>query len=122
MELKFFCKTCVHNGFETPWHQDGTILANKTTLATCTVWLAIDDATEENGCLRFIKGSHKNKKLKDHYRNNKENLTLHQELNKNEYDISKSVNLLLARSRTADLLITNQLLYQLSYKGMRNNY
>jgi hypothetical protein len=27
-----------------------------------------------------------------------------------------------ARIRTADLLITNQLLYQLSYKGMRNNY
>jgi hypothetical protein len=27
-----------------------------------------------------------------------------------------------ARSRTADLLITNQLLYQLSYKGIGNNY
>jgi hypothetical protein len=26
-----------------------------------------------------------------------------------------------ARSRTADLLITNQLLYQLSYKGIRIN-
>ena len=27
-----------------------------------------------------------------------------------------------ARIRTADLLITNQLLYQLSYKGLSDNY
>jgi hypothetical protein len=27
-----------------------------------------------------------------------------------------------ARIRTADLLITNQLLYQLSYKGLGDNY
>jgi len=93
----FFAKPA-HNGFETPWHQDGQYWPINP-LATCTVWLAIDDATEENGCLRFIKGSHKDKKIKDHYRNNKENLTLHQELNKNEYDISKSVSLLLKRGQ-----------------------
>ena len=93
----FFAKPA-HNGFETPWHQDGQYWPINP-LATCTVWLAIDDATEQNGCLRFIKGSHKDKKLKDHSRNNKENLTLHQELNKNEYDISKSVNLLLKRGQ-----------------------
>ena len=93
----FFAKPA-HNGFETPWHQDGQYWPINP-LATCTVWLAIDDATEENGCLRFIKGSHKDKKLKDHSLNKKENLTLHQELNKNEYDISKSVNLLLKRGQ-----------------------
>jgi ectoine hydroxylase-related dioxygenase (phytanoyl-CoA dioxygenase family) len=26
-------------------------------LATCTVWIAIDDATIENGCLQMIPGS-----------------------------------------------------------------
>ena len=51
-----------------------TILAHKT-LATCTVWLAIDDANVENGCLRFIKGSHKEKKLKSHNINDNKNLT-----------------------------------------------
>ena len=65
----------------------------------CSCWFAVDTATEENGCLRFIKGSHKDKILKDHSRNNKQNLTLHQELNRNEYDISKSVNLLLKRGQ-----------------------
>ena len=93
----FFAKPS-HNGFETPWHQDGQYWPINP-LSTCTVWLAIDDATEENGCLRFIKGSHKDKKLKDHSQNDKKNLTLHQELNKNEYDISKSVNLLLKRGQ-----------------------
>ena len=93
----FFAKPS-YNGFETPWLQDGQYWPIKP-LATCTVWLAIDEATEENGCMKFIKGSHKDKKLKDHLRNDKENLTLHQELDKNEYDISQSVNLLLKRGQ-----------------------
>ena len=43
----FFAKPA-NNGFETPWHQDGQYWPINP-LATCTVWLAIDDATEENG-------------------------------------------------------------------------
>jgi ectoine hydroxylase-related dioxygenase (phytanoyl-CoA dioxygenase family) len=93
----FFAKPA-YNGLETPWHQDGQYWPIDP-LATCTVWLAIDSATEENGCLRFIKGSHKNQKLKKHYRNDKDNLTLQQELNKSEYDINKSVSLILKRGQ-----------------------
>tara|TARA_Y100000389_G_C17312704_1_gene438832 strand:- start:80 stop:787 length:708 start_codon:yes stop_codon:yes gene_type:complete len=93
----FFAKPA-HNGFETPWHQDGQYWPINP-LATCTVWLAIDDATEENGCLRFIKGSHKEKKLKEHIRNDKKNLTLHQQLQKTELDESKLVNLTLKRGQ-----------------------
>ena len=93
----FFAKPA-HNGFETPWHQDGQYWPISP-LATCTVWLAIDDANEENGCLRFIKGSHKDKKLKQHSRNNKKNLTLHQELNKEELDEENIVNLILKRGQ-----------------------
>ena len=93
----FFAKPA-YNGFETPWHQDGQYWPISP-LATCTVWLAIDDANEENGCLRFIKGSHKDKKLKQHSRNNKTNLTLHQELSKEELDESKKVSLILQRGQ-----------------------
>ena len=93
----FFAKPA-YNGFETPWHQDGQYWPISP-LATCTVWLAIDDANEENGCLRFIKGSHKDKKLKQHSRNNKTNLTLHQELSKKELDESKKVSLILKRGQ-----------------------
>ena len=93
----FFAKPA-YNGFETPWHQDGQYWPISP-LATCTVWLAIDDANEENGCLRFIKGSHKDKKLKKHSRNNKTNLTLHQELSNEELDESKKVSLILKRGQ-----------------------
>ena len=52
----FFAKPA-YNGHATPWHQDGQYWPIRP-LATCTVWLAVDDANEENGCLKFIKGSH----------------------------------------------------------------
>jgi len=93
----FFAKPA-HNGHATPWHQDGQYWPIRP-LATCTVWLAIDDANEENGCLKFIKGSHKEKILKKHEINENKNLTLHQELLKSEYNESKSVNLILNRGQ-----------------------
>ena len=40
----FFAKPAL-NGHATPWHQDGQYWPIRP-LATCTVWLAIDDATE----------------------------------------------------------------------------
>ena len=93
----FFAKPAF-NGHATPWHQDGQYWPIRP-LATCTVWLAIDDATEENGCLKFIKGSHRDKKLKKHEFNKNENLTLHQELLKTEYNVDDSVNLILNRGQ-----------------------
>ena len=93
----FFAKPAF-NGHATPWHQDGQYWPIRP-LATCSVWLAIDDATSENGCLKFIKGSHKNKKIKKHKINKSEKLTLNQELLKSEYIEEKSVNLILKRGQ-----------------------
>ena len=93
----FFAKPAI-NGHATPWHQDGQYWPIRP-LATCTVWLAIDDATIENGCLRFIKGSHIDQKLKAHNINNDKNLTLNQELVKEEYYEKKAVNLILKRGQ-----------------------
>jgi len=93
----FFAKPAF-NGQATPWHQDGQYWPIRP-LATCSVWLAIDDATSENGCLKFIKGSHKIKKLKKHKINTSEKLTLNQELLKSEYIEEKSVNLILKRGQ-----------------------
>lgn len=39
-------------------HQDGTYLFNEP-LKIMGVWIALEDATLENGCLWFIPGSHK---------------------------------------------------------------
>ena len=60
----FFAKPAVH-GFALPWHQDGEYWPIRP-LATCTVWIAVDDATRENGCLQFIRGSHRSGRLLSH--------------------------------------------------------
>ncbi len=89
----FFAKPA-ENGKKTPWHQDGEYWPVRP-LATCTVWIAVDDAKVENGCLKFMPGSHKVKRLRPHRTNNDPNFTLHQELLESEYDEEKAVPLVL---------------------------
>ena len=93
----FFAKPAI-DGHATPWHQDGQYWPIRP-LATCTVWLAVDDSTPENGCLKFIKGSHIDQKLKSHNENNSKNLTLNQELANEEFDETEAVNLVLDRGQ-----------------------
>ena len=52
-----FCKP-PGNGQEVPWHQDGRYWPIRP-MATVTAWIAIDDSTLENGCMRFVPGSHR---------------------------------------------------------------
>ena len=80
------------NGKKTPWHQDGEYWPIRP-LETCTVWIAIDDATKENGCLKFMRGSHKDKRLRPHRTSDDPNFTLHQELLESEYDDQKAFHL-----------------------------
>jgi ectoine hydroxylase-related dioxygenase (phytanoyl-CoA dioxygenase family) len=44
-------------GSEVPYHQDNAYF-NLIPSAAMTCWLALADATEENGCVRYIEGSH----------------------------------------------------------------
>lgn len=87
----FFAKPAT-NGKRTPWHQDGEYWPIRP-LATCTVWIAVDAATSENGCLRVIRGSHKDQLLKKHRTNASPEVTLNQELEPGEYDESAAVDL-----------------------------
>jgi hypothetical protein len=52
-------------GRATPWHQDGEYWPIRP-LATVTAWIAIDRCTPENGCLKLVAGSHRNKHLLEH--------------------------------------------------------
>ena len=45
-------------GLEVPWHQDGQYWPIRPR-ATVTMWIALDDATVENGCMRVIPGTHR---------------------------------------------------------------
>ena len=56
---QIFCKPG-SDGMEVPMHQDGQYWPIRP-LATCTVWLAIDDSDRENGCLTVIPGSHRDR-------------------------------------------------------------
>ena len=89
----FFAKPAV-SGRATPWHQDGEYWPIRP-VATCTVWIAIDDANTENGCLKLIPGSHKKEQLLAHKTNPDPNLTLNQELLSSDFDESQAVDLIL---------------------------
>ena len=52
----FFCKM-PHDGKAVAWHQDASYWPLSPSKAV-TVWLAVDDADQENACMKFISGSH----------------------------------------------------------------
>jgi len=85
----FFAKPA-EKGQATPWHQDGEYWPIRP-LATCTAWIAIDESTAENGCLKVIPGSHRSKRLLKHRTNPNPELTLNQELDHEEYDETDAV-------------------------------
>ncbi len=49
-----------HHGGAVPWHQDSSYWGDAVRL---TCWVAVDDATPENGCMRMIPGSHRRGQL-----------------------------------------------------------
>jgi len=66
-----------HIGKATAWHQDGDYYPIEP-LETVTVWIALDDSTPENGCMRYIPGSHRERRLFPHHWDESPDLTLRQ--------------------------------------------
>ena len=73
-----FCKPA-GDGYETPWHQDGHYWPIRP-LANCTVWVALEASTIENGCLRVIPRSHRGSVLHEHLHEDRTDLTLNQRM------------------------------------------
>lgn len=78
-----FCKPA-GDGMEVPWHQDGNYWPINP-LATCTVWIAIDDSVAENGCLRVIPGSQREQKLFAHAKEDRDDIVLNQRVCEGEF-------------------------------------
>ncbi len=55
---QLFCKPARHGGV-VAWHQDYSYWTRTRPIAHLTCWIALDDATVENGCLQYVPGSHK---------------------------------------------------------------
>ncbi len=47
-----------HHGAETPWHQDEAYWDPALEYDAITIWMPLQPATLENGCMQFIPGSH----------------------------------------------------------------
>ncbi len=75
------------SGKTIPWHQDGEYWPIRP-LATCSVWIALDEATSENGCLRYIPGSHRRKAVLRHHQDDDPALGLNQVLDADQFDES----------------------------------
>jgi phytanoyl-CoA hydroxylase len=46
-------------GSEKPWHQDDAYFKVAPLEAVCGVWIALDEATAENGCMFVLRGGHR---------------------------------------------------------------
>ncbi len=72
-----------HDPAYVSWHQDGTY-SNLNSKPAPSAWIALSQSTPENGCLRVVRGSHKNGKLphvetfaEDNLLNHGEEVTAH---------------------------------------------
>lgn len=54
---QLFCKPPRHGG-AVAWHQDYSYWKRTGPMAHLTCWIALDDSTEENGCIHYIPQSH----------------------------------------------------------------
>ena len=89
-----FCKPA-GTGLEVPWHQDGQYWPIRP-LATSTVWIALDDSTRENGCLRVIPGSHRTRTCYHHRLDERPDLALNQTVAEDQFDERAAVDVELA--------------------------
>ncbi len=55
---QLFCKPARCGG-AVAWHQDYSYWTRTKPLAHLTCWIALDDSTVDNGCIRYVPGSHK---------------------------------------------------------------
>jgi ectoine hydroxylase-related dioxygenase (phytanoyl-CoA dioxygenase family) len=46
------------HGAETPWHQDAAYWSPELRYHSVSIWVPLQEATEENGCMQFVPASH----------------------------------------------------------------
>lgn len=55
---QLFCKPAHHGGV-VAWHQDYSYWTRTKPMAHLTCWIGLDDAGRDNGCIRYVPGSHR---------------------------------------------------------------
>ena len=83
-----------HNGKITPWHQDGDYYPIEP-LETLTVWISLDGSTPENGCMRYIPGSHRGHRIYSHHFEHRDDYTLAQVIDDGQVDLEQARDIVL---------------------------
>jgi ectoine hydroxylase-related dioxygenase (phytanoyl-CoA dioxygenase family) len=81
-------------GKATPWHQDADYYPIEP-LETCSVWMALDDSTPDNGCMRYLPGSHKNRRVFPHHWEEDGDLSINQAIDAEFVDESQARDIVL---------------------------
>jgi phytanoyl-CoA hydroxylase len=77
------------DGLPVLWHQDGSYWPLEP-MEVVTAWLAVDDSSRENGCMRVIPGSHRGPMLA--HRKHEKEAVLHTEISPDDIDESRAVD------------------------------
>ena len=88
----YICKP-PRDGQPVLWHQDGSYWPLQP-MNVVTLWLAVDDSTPENGCLRVIPGTH-NMDLQPMHESNQVENVLQSQIDSGLVDESKAVDIVL---------------------------
>jgi hypothetical protein len=88
-----FCKPA-GTGLEVPWHQDGQYWPIRP-LASCTVWVALDDSGPENGCMRYAPGSHRSRSVYHHRLDERPDLAINQIVAEGQFDEARARDVVL---------------------------
>ena len=81
-------------GKATPWHQDGDYYPIEP-LETLTVWISLDGSTPEQGCMRYIPGSHRDHCIYSHHFEHRDDYTLAQVIDDDQVDLSLARDIVL---------------------------
>ncbi|MGB1008441.1 MAG: phytanoyl-CoA dioxygenase family protein [Thiolinea sp.] len=85
-------------GKATPWHQDGDYYPIEP-LETLTVWISLDGSTPEQGCMRFIPGSHREHRIYSHHFEHRDDYTLAQVIDDDQVDLNTARDIVLERGQ-----------------------
>ncbi len=75
-------------GKATPWHQDGDYYPIEP-LETLTVWISLDGSKPEQGCMKFIPGSHRDHRIYSHHFEHRDDYTLAQVIDDDQVDLGQ---------------------------------
>lgn len=77
-------------GTATPWHCDAVHSPIKPNVTT-SVWISVWESTLQNGCVEYIPGSHKPRRIGKHIVEQREDLFLPARLDSSEFDATTAV-------------------------------